>query len=56
MGLYEALMVIERAVKRRCRVVVGVGVDLGLKGLGIDAGGAGLDRSNDTDSGRVGVC
>ena len=43
MGLYEALMAIERAVEGRCRVVVGVGVDLGSRGLGINAGGAGLD-------------
>ena len=56
MGLYEVLMVIERAVEGCCRVVVGVGVDLGLRGLGIDAGGAGLDGGNDADPGRVGVC
>ena len=49
-------MAIERAIKGRCRVVVGVGVDLGLRGLGVNAGGAGLDGGNNADSGRVGVC
>ena len=56
MGLYEVLMVIKRVVEGRCRVVVGVGIDLGSRGLGVDAGGAGLDGGNDANPGRVGVC